>query len=55
MSTKDSLAEVAELRSAVSSLETRVKRLEDLLDDNNYDLFEAWFKRFLDDKCNGGW
>lgn len=55
MTIEDCLAEIDSLRNTVSSLEKRVQYLEDLLDDENHDLFEAWFKRFLDDKCYGGW
>lgn len=47
--------EIASLKNSVSELEGRVQALERLLDNDNHDLFEEWFKRFLDDKCNGGW
>lgn len=47
--------EIASLKKSVSNLEGRVQALERLLDNDNHDLFEEWFKRFLDDKCNGGW
>ncbi len=45
----------ADLERKVTELEKRLQKLEKLLDDNNHDLFEEWFKRFLDDKCFGGW
>lgn len=48
-------AEIASLKDTVAGLERRVGYLEKLLDDKDHDLFEAWFKRFLDDKCYGGW
>lgn len=47
--------EAAALREKVHTLEKRVQKLEKLLDDNDHELFEEWFKRFLDDKCHGGW
>lgn len=43
------------LEKEVRDLERRVKYLEALLDNQNHDLFEQWFKDFLDDKCYGGW
>lgn len=47
--------EIMELRNSLAALNGRVQALERLLDNDNHDLFEEWFKRFLDDKCNGGW
>lgn len=47
--------EIASLKNSVLDLERRVRALEMLLDNDNHNLFEAWFKRFLDDKCSGGW
>lgn len=55
MNTDNSSGEMEALVQKVSGLEKRVKKLEELLDNENHDLFEEWFKRFLDDKCNGGW
>lgn len=55
MNIEQCMAEIMELKNTVSSLEKRVKYLEKLLDDKDHDLFEKWFKRFLDDKCYGGW
>lgn len=51
MSTDD----IGDLRARVEDHERRIKALEELLDWENHDLFEKWFKLFLDDKCNGGW
>ncbi|HIY00831.1 MAG TPA: hypothetical protein IAA26_03145 [Candidatus Blautia faecipullorum] len=47
--------EISALKNTVAELERKVQYLEMLLDNENHDLFEEWFKRFLDDKCNGGW
>lgn len=45
----------AALEQKVAGIDERLKKLEKLLDDNDHDLFEEWFKHFLDDKCYGGW
>lgn len=55
MSIDDCYARISALESELSSVKARLKNLEELLDDKDHDLFEQWFKRFLDDKCNGGW
>lgn len=55
MSIDDCYAKINALESRLSSIEAGLKKLQELLDDNDHDLFESWFKRFLDDKCNGGW
>lgn len=47
--------EYSSLKNQIDLLETRLQKLEKLLDDKNHDLFEKWFRDFLDDKCNGGW
>lgn len=52
---KDNRQEIAAFRQEWQSLERRVEVLEKLLDNNNHDLFEEWFRHFLDDKCCGGW
>lgn len=55
MTIEQCLTEINSLRNTVTALEKRVKLLEKLLDNDNHDQFEKWFKRFLDDKCYGGW
>ena len=55
MSIDENAAVIVDLRNSLELIDARLQKLEALLDEENHDLFEQWFKDFLDDKCSGGW
>lgn len=55
MSIEENAAAISALRDSLGLIDARLQKLEALLDEENHDLFEQWFKDFLDDKCFGGW